>query len=93
MILGTLSKQPNDRADFDIDCTQWLSAYGDTINYVAAEVDDTDLDILSVSHLSGFVKVWLDGGVDGTQYKVTVTMNSTGGRQVEMEVRVRVRAV
>lgn len=93
MILGTITKQPNDRSDFDIDCTDWLSAYSDTIDYVSAESDDLELYVLSATHASGFVKVWLADGLSGTQYTVTVTINSVGGRQVEAEVRVRVREV
>ncbi len=91
MLIGSVTKQPGDRISRDIDCTEWLAFYADTIQSATATADDTDLDILDVTHAGGVIRVWLAGGLSGVTYKVTVAVETNGGRREEHEFRVRVR--
>lgn len=91
-MLGTIFKQPTDQLDYDIDFSKWLPE-GDLITTVTAEVDpaDTELVVLSAGVSEADVKVWLGGGRDGSTYKVTVVVATTGGRIKEVDFKVRVR--
>lgn len=92
MILGTYRKQPRDERDVDIDCADWLAELGgDTLFSAVAEVDDPSLTVDSPVVLPSTVKVWVRGGTSGAFYKVTVVVETTGGRIKEAEFRVRVR--
>lgn len=84
------TKRPDDRLDYDVDFSRWLSL-GDTIASVqvaisagAVEVDDHDFT-------DTVVKVWLTGGVDGETVHVTVTVTTVQGRTKEICFRIRVR--
>jgi hypothetical protein len=91
MLIGSVTKQPDDRISRDIDCTEWLAFYADTIQTVDATADDTELSVLNVTHAGGVIRVWLAGGLSGVTYKVTVAVETNGGRREEHEFRVRVR--
>lgn len=69
-------------------------------------VDDDDLTVDSsaiyngasltnyetgVTRASTFVKVWISGGTAGGSYKVTVRINTAGGRTKEHEFQVKVK--
>lgn len=90
-MLGSLTKQPNDRVTFAVDFNDWLDEVQDAIGIVGAESDDPELAVLNVSHADGVVTIWIEQGVHGGSYKVTVTMQSLAGRVIENEVRIRVR--
>jgi hypothetical protein len=90
--LGTAEKQPADNLDYDFDFTDWLADRNDTI---ASQVITADpgITVGTVTHLNGFVKVFLSGGTDGNSYKVTCTMTTTGGRVKQNEITIKVKEI
>lgn len=92
MNLGNFYKQPVEVKDFDIDYSEWLTA-GDNVESVTVVVTPTGLTVESVFVNDPRAKVWLSGGVDGTQYKLSVTMTSADGRVKQDEFKIKVKDV
>lgn len=92
-MLGVMIKQPADNLDYDIDFGRWLPQ-DDIIIGVQATVtpnEDDGVQAHSARISSPDVKVWLRGGKDGETYKVSVVVNTLGGRVKETDFKVRVR--
>lgn len=91
MILKRFTQQPNERKDYDIDVAPWL-APGDTIDTVASwavcltDPLDTSLTIDTTQYTVDRVKVWVEGGVHGRKYKITVAVTTVEGRVDESEL-------
>ena len=83
-------KQPADVLDYDVEYGDWLPD-GDALSQATALADSTDLSINSVQVIGTMVKVWISGGIDGAQYKVTVTATTNDGRVKEADFTIRVR--
>ena len=83
-------KQPADVLDYDVEYGDWLPD-GDALSQATALADSTDLSINSVQVIGTMVKVWISGGIDGAQYKVTVTATTNDGRVKEANFTIRVR--
>lgn len=92
MNLGNFSKQPVEVKDYDVDYSEWLTD-GDSVSSATVVVAPTGLSVDSIFINDPRVKVWLSGGTNGTQYKLTVTMTSTDGRVKEDEFKVKVKDV
>lgn len=90
-MLGTVTKQPADVLDYDIDFSQWLPA-DDAVLSVTTAVEPTGVLVVDYTQvLSPTVKVWVSGGTDGSTYKVTLTATTDGGRVKQEEFKVRVK--
>lgn len=89
MLLGTVTQQPRDVRDYDIDFGEWFPL-DDT-------VVDADVSVAPVGLTTTYavqhprVKVWLQDGLAGTTYKVTVVAYTNDGRAKEVELKVRVK--
>lgn len=100
MRLGTISKQPADFLDYDIDYSEWLLG-NDAINEITVDVtrDDGqvlgegDLDVRYVINNNPVVKLWLADGIDQERYKIEITIRTNNGRVKQVELRARVRDV
>jgi len=98
MILGTYSKQPAEKLDYDIDFSEWLPI-GDTIqsNVVDVEIEpDANLTVISPGIISAngkVVKVWVEDGTSGLTYQVNIIATTVGGRVKEVEFKVRVKEI
>lgn len=94
-MLGTQTKQPADQLDYDVDFSKWLPDDDEITSAIAVTteiVDETTpLVVESVQITSQVVKVWINGGVDGSTYTVTVTASTVGGRIKETEFKIRVK--
>jgi len=92
----TLTKQPADQRDYDVDFSRWIPD-DDTITSATAVVTAidplTDIVVESVQVITAdaIVKVWVSGGLTGSTYKITVTASTTGGRIKETEFKLRVK--
>lgn len=93
MILETYTKQPAEVKDYDIDYKPWLLPMKDTLDDVPLPVvecltdpDDTSLECREVLYTANEVKLWMIGGTDGNQYKVTIQAYTVGGRLDESEL-------
>lgn len=90
-------KQPSEQIDIDVDFSTSLTAT-DTIStmvaepvQIAGETDVTPLQVHAVQFAGITGKVWVKGGADGCDYRVTAIVATAGGRIKEAEFRVRVK--
>lgn len=91
MILSTVTQQPAERLDYDIDyAEQDFLTTGETISSATAAVAPVGLSVALIN-LSTRVKLWIDGGAAGTTYKVTVTVTTSDGRIKQAELKVRIK--
>lgn len=97
MILATITQQPNDRIDYDVDFSEWFPV-GDIVNDAMVTVSPVGLSVnSSVTHPR--VKVWVTGGTTGSTYKITVlgkasvTLTEPGNanRYKEVELKVKIK--
>jgi len=88
-ILKKWIKQPSEVQDYDISFAAWLAALLDTAVSFTVTVE-SGITLASSVLADGVVKVWLSGGTNGTKYKVTVTITTTGGRVKEDEILIDV---
>jgi hypothetical protein len=93
MILGTLTKQPGDSLDYDIDYSDWLTSDDNVSSATTAVSPDVvggvTVDLININDPR--VKLWISGGVSGVTYKITITMETSDGRIKEDEFRLRVK--
>lgn len=101
--METRVKQPAEVVDYDVDMREWFKLLpGDSIASATVEIDQTDdpddleagPGVQPETVLAGsspkICKVWLGGGRDGVDYKVTVTLTTNGGRVEEVDFIVQV---
>ncbi|CAN7345249.1 hypothetical protein LJR074_001972 [Acidovorax sp. LjRoot74] len=93
MALATVTQQPGDVKDYDIDFDQWFPS-GDQI--VSAVVNASpvmpEAPSAVVSPSARRVKVWVyDGGSDGLTYTLSIKASTTDGRVKEVELIVKIR--
>lgn len=92
MILKTFLKQPSELKDYDIEFSPWLTPINDTLDDIEVEItcltDPNDLSLQLVRNEMTLTryKIWLKGGTDTYQYKVTLTARTVGGRIDESEL-------
>jgi hypothetical protein len=90
MALRKFDKQPIEEQDYDFDFSEYLELHNDVIQNLAVAVE-TGLTLGAYSHSLGVVKVWISGGEDGEQYKVSATVTTVGGRVKQGDLIIRVR--
>lgn len=94
-ILGSMTKQPNEILDFDIDYTTVLAGRVDTLTTPTVTITpSTGVPITAPTPtISGNkVKVVVSAGTDAITYKVTVTVLTTpAGLKYEDEVNIVVQ--
>jgi hypothetical protein len=92
-LLGTITKQPREILDFDIDYTTVLAGRSDTLSTQTSEVTPSGLTLVSTTRTGNIVKVVISTGTDTQLYKVTVLVTTTAGLRYEDEVNVLVGEV
>jgi hypothetical protein len=92
-ILGTFFKQPAEVESYTINYTDDLADEQDHLSTATAVVEPAGLLIDSTFVFDPRVRLFISGGTDGTTYKVTVTAQTTGGRTLEDEFKVKVKEV
>lgn len=93
------AKQPREVLDYDFDFSRWLGALDTIDSTLSSSVEVTGgtddplntLTIDSVQTSSTAVKVWLSGGVDKVKYKVTILIETAGGRRKEADMIIPVK--
>lgn len=89
MAIASITQQPRDVRDYDIDFGEWFPP-DDVVVDANVSVDVPGLSThFAIQHPR--VKVWIDGGVDGRTYKVTVVAYTNDGRAKEVELKVRIK--
>lgn len=89
-ILNTFTKQPSDVLDYDVDYTDFLSP-GDSLASATATVSPAGLVVHTPLVVGNIIKLWVEGGVDGTKYKVTVNTVTALSRTKEDELVFRIK--
>lgn len=87
--LATITQQPNEKRDYDLDYSEFFPT-DDVVT--AADVSATPVGLTvgyAIQHPR--VKVWINGGASGVTYKVTVLAYTNDGRRKEVELRVKVK--
>jgi len=85
-------KDPTDVWDYTLDASSWVAAVGDTLASCTATVSPSGLSILSTATTpAGQALVRLSGGAVGIEYRVTLTLTTTGGRILQRSVEILVR--
>jgi len=93
-VVGSAVKQPVERLDYDFNYTKFLDISGelqedslpaDLIPIITITPNDSDVgglihDESFVDAANNSVKIWLRGGINGTTYKVEITIETTFGR-------------
>lgn len=92
MILTKFIKQPSEIKDYDVEYAEWLSSYADTLDSAVTNVvclstpEDTSLVCTGAFLLPTRVKLWMAGGTAGEKYKLTLQVQTVGGRLDESEL-------
>lgn len=89
-ILAKFTKQPVEVQDYDIDFNSYLASQSDTAS-AHAVMADSGITVASSNLTAGVVKVFVSGGVDGGQYKVSASITTAGGRLKQGDILIRVR--
>lgn len=93
MKLGTFQKQPQERLSKSILYTESLDP-GDSISTInACYAEPEDLDVSPVLIDGERIRIWVSGGVNEEQYKITVNVTTAGGEIFEDELFCRVREI
>jgi len=91
-ILAKFTKQPDEVQDYDISFVDWLAGFSDTdTGQSVIATADPGIVIEAAVLLAGVAKVWLSGGTDKGNYKITVTLTTLGGRVKQIEFVIKVR--
>ena len=83
------SQQPSDVLDYSINLTKWL-VEGDNVVSSTAYSSPAGLNIVVTQENTNTPKVWISGGVDGVEYKVSATVVTNGGRTKEFDFKIAV---
>lgn len=92
MALATVTQQPGDVKDYDIDFDQWFPV-GDVIANASVVSSPlmTEHPSVAIAPSGRRVKVWVyDGGIDGLTYTLTVKASTNDGRIKEVELLVKI---
>lgn len=86
-------KDPNDKVDYAVNWSRYLSRVGDTIQSSTWPViTPAGLDVLATTHDGTRAVIKVDGGVAGTEYRLTNRIVTTpGARQRDRTITIRVR--
>lgn len=89
MVLATFTKDPDAETDYTVDWTAWLA--GDTI-VGASWLVPAGLVVEQQSHTAAAATVWLSGGADGGDYRVTSRVVTAAGRRDDRTFLLLVRS-
>lgn len=94
MKVGTITKQPGERVSVSIYYTEGLDQ-GDELSAIesCAVFPEGELSATPILPSTDRVRIWLDQGMDGVTYKITITVSTGGGERLEDEVLCRVKEI
>ncbi len=92
-VLGTVTQQPADVQDYDIEFSEWFPPGDEIVECLIAVQPPMPLPP-SYAFQGQRVKVWVyAGGSSGIKYQVTVRPTTGDGRVKEVELMVRIKEV
>lgn len=92
MPLATVTQQPSEVRDYDVDFDQWFPA-GDGIVQATVAVSPAmpEAPSAAIAPSGRRVKLWVyDGGTDGLTYTLTLKASTNEGRVKEVEFIVKI---
>jgi len=93
MRLGTVTQQPNERKSYSFVYNDALD-YGDEIeSVISCETVPGDMDVPPILATNQRVRIFCSGGTDGSIYKLTVRVQTSGGEILEDELIIRIKEV
>ena len=84
-------KDPDEILDYEIDWSTRV-VNGDTIGLSFWDAQPGGLTMLSDSVAGLSTIIWLQAGIEGTTYSLTNHIYTTGGRQMDQTVRLRIKS-
>lgn len=86
-------KDPNDKVDYAVNWSRYLTRVGDTIQTSTWPViTPAGLDVLATTHDGMRAVIKIDGGIAGTEYRLTNRIVTTpGARQRDRTITIRVK--
>ena len=91
-VLGSITKQPSEILDFDIDYTTVLAGRADTLTTPTVTFSPTGVTAPTPTISGNKVKVVVSAGTDAVTYKATITVLTTpAGLKYEDEVNIVVQ--
>lgn len=88
-ILASVTQQPLEIRDYDINFVDWFPAT-DTITSVVILSAPAGL-VVGYALLTPVVKVWVQSGVNGVTYKITLRAGTYDGRVKEVDFKVKIK--
>lgn len=85
-----MTKQPADVLDYDVDFVRWLPP-GDRIISALSTIDDATAVIDRTDFSDTAAKVWISGGLDGENGKVSLTIVTLEGRTKQFCFNLKIR--
>lgn len=92
MKLGTRTQQPAERLSYTVNYGEALTE-DDTVMSAEVTTAPAGLTVDDVGIFNPRVRFWVNGGVDGTNYKVTLTVTTSDGRVFQDEVTFRIKEI
>jgi hypothetical protein len=92
-VLATVTQQPADVQDYDIDFSEWFPPGDEIEDCVIFSTPEMPMPP-SYAVQGQTVKVWVyDGGTSGHKYQISVRPKTNDGRVKEVELMVRIKEV
>jgi len=86
-------KQPAEVLDYSFPLSKWM-AEGDTVESATVAALPAAGIIVSVSGDDTLTpSVWVSGGADGSEHKITLTVTTTVGRVKEFQFRIAISEI
>ncbi len=90
-ILGTVTQQPADVQDYDIEFAEWFPPGDEIVDCYIASAPPMPMPP-SYAIQGQRVKVWIyAGGTTGQTYQISVRPTTNDGRVKEVELKVRIK--
>lgn len=93
MKVGSFSKQPGERISNSIAYDDALDEGDEVSSVLSCAAEPAGLTVTPVLASESRVRIWSEGGSDGTTYKITVTVLTAGGEIFEDELTCKVRSI
>lgn len=90
MALAKFTKQPAETQDYDIDFVDYLEFHND-LPLSFSVTAGAGLVVASAALMGSAVKIFVTGGEDGEEYKVSATLTTQGGRVKQGDILIRVK--
>ena len=88
-VVATWSKDPDAVLDYILDWSRWL-ALDEEITGLTV-VADPGITVDSSSFTTAITTVWLSGGTDGSNYRITYRITTDQGRADDRTIVIRAR--